>query len=299
MKDVWWVCGLASWLMVTGAMAAPVMVDDAAVAKELTKGLHALADKGEVVSSKVLNSQLGRTTCKIKLPVSVQKPLANLYSNCADSVVVIGTVFKCGHCDKWHNRSSATGWVLTEKGVMVTNYHVFEGKDVAGFGIRTRDGKVAAVTEILAASKRDDVVIFKVSGTGFNPLALAPDAAVGSELHVIAHPAGRYYTYTSGRVSRYYRKRIASGDGPTLMAVTAEFARGSSGGPVMNSAGNVIGMVSSTQSIYTSGAAQTKPAKERGKSGKKSEKSDRSKVFQMIIRNCVPVSAIRALIHRP
>ena len=34
------------------------------------------------------------------------------------------------------------------------------------------------------------------------------------------------------------------------MGVTAEYARGSSGGPVMDDAGNVIGMVSSTNSIY-------------------------------------------------
>jgi serine protease Do len=301
MKNFSLIFCVAGLFWVSAVFATPAMVDDAVVAKDLTKGLMSLADKGKMVSSKILNPQLERTQCKLGLPGGSEKRLTNLYGTCADSVVVVGTVFKCGKCDNWHSSSSATAWVLTEDGVMVTNYHVFAGKSVAGFGIRTWDGKVAAVTEILAASKRDDVVLFKVSGSGFKPLALGPDAAVGSDLHIIAHPGSRYYTYTSGKVSRYYRKRVAKGDGPTLMSVTAEFARGSSGGPVMNSAGNVIGMVSSTYSIYSPGAPKTKLAKQSPeqavKPGKKTAKPGRGEDFQMVIRNCVPVSAIRALIE--
>jgi len=48
----------------------------------------------------------------------------------------------------------------------------------------------------------------------------------------------------------------------------------------MDSAGNVVGMVASTQSIYY-------PPK---------KKEDKKGPFQMVIRNCVPVSAISALI---
>ncbi|MGB0774318.1 MAG: S1 family peptidase, partial [Akkermansiaceae bacterium] len=221
---------------------------------------------------------------KIKLLTEARKNSMNkLYSTCAESVIAISSVYKCNRCTKWHSSGAATGWVLTADGIMVTNYHVFDGKKVAGFGIRTRDGKVAPVVEILAASKRDDVAIFRVEGSGFKPLPLGPSAEVGSDLHIIAHPDSRFYTYTSGKVSRYYKKRTPGNKGPGIMAVTAEFARGSSGGPVMDSSGNVVGMVASTQSIYY-------PPK---------KKTDKQGPFQMVIRNCVPVSAIKALIETP
>ncbi|MCP5535118.1 MAG: trypsin-like peptidase domain-containing protein [Akkermansiaceae bacterium] len=273
---------IAQGLAVSVGHAAPETVDDAVIIKSLSEGIGALVDGGKASPSKKLTPQLERRKCTVKVDRASSKALDNLYGQCADSVIAIASVYKCGKCDNWHNSGAATGWILSEDGVMVTNYHVFDGKEVAGFGIRTRDGKVAPVTEILAASKRDDVVIFKVAGSGFKPLPLGPDANVGSDLHIIAHPDSRFYTYTAGKVSRYYRKRVPKGDGPSIMAVTAEFARGSSGGPVMDSAGNVVGMVASTQSIYY-------PPK---------KKTDTQGPFQMVIRNCVPVSAIRALIER-
>ncbi len=261
--------------------AAPAVVDDAAISNSLSTGVGALVEQGKTVPSKKLAPQLKKQKCALALPGASEHQLKNLYDTCADSVVAITSVYKCKRCTSWHSSGSATAWILTQDGAMVTNYHVFAGKKVQGFGVRTRDGKVFPVTQILAASQKDDVVIFKVEGKGFKPLSLGPDASVGSDLHIIAHPDSRFYTYTFGKVSRYYHKRVRKGTGPTLMAVTAEFARGSSGGPVMDSAGNVIGMVSSTQSIYY-------PSK---------NKAIRRGPFQMVIRNCVPVSAIRALVE--
>jgi len=268
--------------LTASARPMPSVVNDAEIISSLSDGLGELVDKGDVPSSKKLAPQLKKKTCKITLPTSSTKKPENIYDACADSVVAIASVYKCTKCTKWHNNGAATGWILTADGIMVTNYHVFDGKDVSGFGIRTRDGRVAPVMEILAASKRDDVVIFRVRGDGFKPMALGPDARVGDDLHIIAHPDSRFYTYTSGRVSRYYHKRIPSKKkGPIILAVTAEFARGSSGGPVMDINGNVVGMVASTQSIYY-------PPK---------KKTDKKGPFQMVIRNCVPVSAIRALVQ--
>lgn len=260
-----------------------VVVDDTAIKKNLTDGVGKWVEAKESTPGKDLINQLDRKTCPLKLTPASTVTKKNIYDTCADSVVAIGSVYKCGKCSKWHGSGAATAWILTEDGVMVTNYHVFAGKTVAGFGIITRDGKVAPVVEILAANKQTDVAIFRVKGSGFKPFALGPDAKVSSDLHIIAHPDSRFFTYTSGKVSRYYHKRTRNGPGTTLMAVTAEFARGSSGGPVIDSAGNVVGMVTSTQSIYY-------PPK---------KKTDKKGPFQMVIHNCVPVSSIRALIKKP
>lgn len=273
------VTGLA---LACSARTGTNVIDDNKLLTNLAVGLGDLVEAGGVPDSKALAKQLSRKTTKIKLPApSVKKP-ENVYDRGIQSVVVISSVYKCDKCTKWHNGSGATGWILTSDGIMVSNYHVFKGKDVSGFGISTRDGRVAPIVEILAASERDDVVIFRVKGEGFTPLSLGLDARVGDSIHIIAHPDSRFYTYTSGNVSRYYKNRSRKRRGATSMAVTAEFARGSSGGPVMNALGNVVGMVASTQSIYY-------PSKD-GKNPKEN--------FQMVIRNCVPVSSIRALLEK-
>lgn len=257
------------------------VVDDHKILKQTPEKIGAFVDKKKAIAWEKIIQQLNRTRTKLVLPKASSNPLKNLYANRADGVVSVASVYKCNHCTHWHSSGAATGWILTADGVMVTNYHVFNGKKVAGYGIRTHDGRYAPVIEILAASKRHDVAIFRVGGDGYQPIPMGPDAEVGSDLHIIAHPDSRFYTYTSGRVSRYYRKRGQANAGPVLMAVTAEFARGSSGGPAMDPAGNVVGMVASTSSIYY-------PPKKKG---------DKKGPFQMVIRNCVPVSSIRSLIE--
>lgn len=266
------------------APESPMVVDDGLIIKELPAAVTKFVADGKAATGVSLKPQLDRKKFKIALPAIPEgKALENLYDHCAESVVAITSVYKCGKCHEWHPGGTATGWILSADGIMVTNYHVLGGQEleVGGFGIRTHDGRFAPVTEILAASEENDVAIFKVDGKDFKPLVLGQPAEVGTDLHIIAHPDNRFYTYTSGRVSRYYKQRSHEKENTIAMAVTADFARGSSGGPVMNSAGQVVGMVASTNSIYY-------PTK---------EKEATLGQFQMVIHNCVPVSAIWNLIE--
>ena len=65
------------------------------------------------------------------------------------------------------------------------------------------------------------------------------------------------------------------------MSITADYAKGSSGGPVVDDAGHVVGMVSTTESIYY-GSRANDPKDPKGP-------------LQMVVKNCVPVEAIRHL----
>lgn len=258
----------------------PAVIDDAALTHDLGEKIGKLVEAKKVASSKELAEELVRVKATVKLPTAGTGRLDDLYGDRVDGVGIVASVYKCGSCDEWHRSGMATCWVMTSDGVMVTNYHVFEGKDHAGFGVLTRDGKVSPVVEVLAADKASDIAIFRVKGEGFKPLPLGPAQKVGGAAHIIAHPDSRFFSYTGGNVSRYYQ---APRQTATWMAVTAEFARGSSGGPVMDDAGNVVGMVANTQSIYYP----------------KKKKTDFRGPFQMVIRNCVPVSAIKKLIEAP
>ncbi len=264
-----------------GFAAPPAVINDADLIKGLDVKIGKLCAENKATPSKELTTQLERKSTALKIPEMKVDDLEDIYSSTVDGVGIISSVYKCTKCPNWHRSGIATCWILTEDGVMVTNYHVFVGKEVSGFGVLTRDGRVAPVVEILAADKDHDVLIFRVDGgkDPYKPLPLGKAQRVGGNAHIIAHPDSRFFTYTSGQVSRYYVSR--ENKNSYWMGVTAEYCRGSSGGPVMDDAGNVIGMVASTTSIY----APTKNPKKNPQGS-----------FQMVIRNCVPVDAIRKLI---
>ncbi|WP_159434830.1 S1 family peptidase [Rubritalea squalenifaciens] len=260
-------------------VAEPPVIDDHKLTSDLGDKIGKLVEEEKTTPGEDLFKQLERTKADLQLKQPSTQECKNVYSECVDGVGIIASVYKCGKCDKWHRSACATCWTLTEDGIMVTNYHVFKNKDHSGFGVLSRDGRVAPVVEVLAADKETDIAIFRVKGEGFKALKLGDSEEVGNDVHIIAHPDGRFFTYTAGNVSRYYQPRGKSNT--VWMAVTAEFAKGSSGGPVLDSEGNVVGMVANTQSIYYHGM----------------EKNGEGKgPFQMVIRNCVPVSSIRKLI---
>ena len=86
---------------------------------------------------------------------------------------------------------------------------------------------------------------------------------------------------THGMVSRYNMimetKHKKAGK---RMTITADYAKGSSGAPVFNRKGQVVGVVSSTSSIYYS-----------VENGKKEN-------LQMVVKNCIPVESIHELIQK-
>jgi len=262
-------------------------IDDRAVLNGFTNFISTALKNKSATDAKTLRSQLKRRKTSLTLPIQNKNPNFS-YAKAIDSVAVLAAIYKCPNCARIHN-STSTAWAVTADGVMASNYHVFDNKDRQAFGIATRDGKFFAVTEILAANQSSDVALFRVKATTFPliPLPLAfEDAPVSEPVNVISHPDGRFFTYTSGKVSRYYKKNSGN-TSTTWMSITADYARGSSGGPVMDDFGSVIGMVANTNTIYY---------KSKSKSSKNPKDKSKDPV-QMVIKNCVPAHALRALIN--
>jgi S1-C subfamily serine protease len=264
-------------LLVTALSAdEPFVVDDTKLNKAFEAGIGAVADSKEHITADDLAKALEaapKSVASLSLPdTSPEDP--------ATAVYLIGSVYKCDKCDKWHAGGIASAWALTRDGVMASNYHVFEKAKGAAMGVCDREGKTYPILEILAADKAADVAIFRVKADDLVPLAIGTPAGIGSEVRVISHPDRRFFTQTSGEVSRYHRQPARTDQPATVwMNITADYAKGSSGGPVIDEAGKVVGMVSSTQSIYyESNNGQPKGA------------------LQMVVKNCVPAAAIRALI---
>jgi S1-C subfamily serine protease len=114
--------------------------------------------------------------------------------------------------------------------------------------VRTLDGQVYPVQEVLAASRSTDIAIVRIPAKGLAAAALSAGEPPGTPVTVIAHPAGRFYFLTQGHISRY-SAWINYGRAMVGMSITAEFCPGSSGAPVFAETGAVAGIVASVHDL--------------------------------------------------
>lgn len=257
-----------------------ITLDDHARMRDLVAKATKLANSGKTTPMATLMKQLDRKKCRLSLPSPLTKQLTRpeIYRGGIAGVLIVAGVHKCAKCTKWH-ANPASGFALTSTGAIVTNHHLFKSKEKNTLVAMTRDGKTYGIKEVLAADKTDDVVILQLDmgGAKLEPLALAPNAPVGTEVTVISHPTRRFYSLSEGVISRYSKRR-AKGGTTNMMTITADFAKGASGAPVFDDRGNVAAMVASTSSVYYT---QTK--------GKQQN-------LQMVFKQCVPAASILKLI---
>jgi len=256
----------------------PGVVDDSQILRNLETQANRLLEDNKTVPAADLIAELGRTQCQVELAKPATKPLPSgeLYERCKKSVLVVAGIFKCEKCKRMH-AGPASGFVISASGVAVTNHHVVNNAKNVTLVAMTSDGVVHAVKEVLAASPVTDVAIVQLEGTGFTPLPVVAQMPVGSDIFVLSHPDRCFFTLTRGIVSRYgtimrERRRVP------MLQITAQYAKGSSGGPVLSTAGEVVGMVSSTSSIYYN------------------EDHGKQENLQMVLNRCVPAAHILDLI---
>jgi S1-C subfamily serine protease len=292
------------------------IVDDAALAQQFVEGLATLVENAPSKTQRTLEAGnalrlLAQTEgSSIRLPNRQENQTGSteeLYKRAMPAVVVIGSIYKCDSCSKWHLGGMASGWLLSDHGLVVTNHHVFTEEANHYFGAMTSDGNVYAIRTILASDRDGDAAIAQLDTRDvvLPFLRLGQAAACGDPVVVISHPAGRFYSLTRGVVSRYHRHdadpaTMAKSDGsvhaprkhtrdetlqdtpaPVWMSVTADYAVGSSGGPVFDSSGDVVGMVSRTYSTQAS----------------KHHRRHDSFGNQMVFKDCVSLDTILGLIE--
>ncbi len=248
------------------------------------KSLH-LIDQGQTVDTQMLIKQLSAGPCILELfdHEPTQLDSIDLFQTGRDAVVVVGGLYQCDNCSRWHT-SIASGFVIHPSGAIVTNYHVVDSPDKQAFVVMTADQRVYPVRQILAASREDDLAILQIPAENLHALPLATraaDAPVGADIRVISHPDGRFYCYTDGIVSRHMKMR-SRGRVIDALAITADYARGSSGAPVLNRQGQVVAIVSSTESIYYT------------------QDGARQRDLQMVLKTCIPsTNLLRLIVSRP
>lgn len=134
--------------------------------------------------------------------------------------------------------SQGTGFVLSANGIIVTNFHVIEGGGKTL--VKSHTGGIHEVHEILAVDKNMDIALLQADAKNLQSLELADPSTVvaGSKIVVIGNPVGLESTVSEGIISA---KRSLAGYGEVLQ-ITAPISPGSSGSPVFNEDGKVVGI---------------------------------------------------------
>lgn len=193
-------------------------------------------------------------------PVTIPLTESELYTKVKSSTLVVNMALEREQNGKKVVGSNpATAYVIDPSGICVTNYHVV--KEYAGNGpylslsVMTASGKTYSVVSVLAASEANDLAIIKINlGEDKLPsLTLGSNVAVGADIYIVSHPMlinrqykmvfFDFYAASSGKVLAN-EKYVHLGKQVPVMNISAPFGQGSSGGPIVDKYGNVVGTVS-------------------------------------------------------
>jgi Do/DeqQ family serine protease len=140
-------------------------------------------------------------------------------------------------------QSLGSGVIVRDDGLIVTNNHVIEGGEQIRVALADRREFPARV---LLADPRADLAILKIDAPGEKlpvlPLASKDDAEVGDLVLAIGDPFGVGQTVTNGIVSALARTDVGASDFSFFIQTDAPINPGNSGGPLVDMAGNIIGI---------------------------------------------------------
>ena len=136
------------------------------------------------------------------------------------------------------NRGVGSGFVIESNGYILTNAHVVEGATTIYV---TLPDKREFKAKLIGADKRTDVALVKIEATGLArlPIGDSSKVRVGEWVLAIGSPFGLENTVTAGIVSAKSRD---TGDYLPFIQTDVAVNPGNSGGPLLNTAGQVIGI---------------------------------------------------------
>jgi putative serine protease PepD len=172
---------------------------------------------------------------------------AQIYSNIHKSVVeiTVGSVQVDPFGGEQQQRGQGSGFVIDSEGHIVTNDHVVEDADTVSVRFWNGDTYDANVVGVDAST---DLAVIKVDAPDsvLHPLPVgdSSDVQVGNTVFALGSPFGLEDSFTSGIVSALHRQIEAPNNFTINDSIQTDAAinHGNSGGPLLNSSGEVIGV---------------------------------------------------------
>ena len=150
---------------------------------------------------------------------------------------------------------SGSGFVLSEDGYIVTNYHVVQTAKERNLPITVvlHDGSQYEAS-IVGTEDVNDLAVLKIEASGLTPAKFgnSDELQVGDEIYAVGNPLGELeYSMSTGHVSALNRSiSTEEAQAISMFQLDAAVNPGNSGGPVYNSRGEVVGVVTAKYSDY-------------------------------------------------
>lgn len=151
--------------------------------------------------------------------------------------------------DEWFSapryrlQGQGSGVIVDTDGHILTNYHVIQ--DAASIQVRLSDGRIIARAEVLGFDVLTDLAVLKISAQGLiaAPWGDSDELEPGDWVLAIGNPFGLDRTVTSGIVSAKGRRGVAAYTPyQDFLQTDAAVNPGSSGGPLVNIRGELVGI---------------------------------------------------------
>jgi S1-C subfamily serine protease len=163
--------------------------------------------------------------------------------------------------DKLTNIGIGTGVVVAPPGYVLTNWHVISGYQTAAIFLKPAGGtdlskSEALVARVIAQDRTADLALLKIVkppvGLAAVKLGDISTVQVAQDIHIIGHPHGLFWSYTTGVVSQLrdaYHWSYSDGSKHSAKVLQMQTAinPGNSGGPVLDDSGNILGLVAMSE----------------------------------------------------
>ena len=203
-----------------------------------------LAEDGSTLASATAAGEAGTVpastiydrACRQVVGITTEVAYANLFGLTSSSAV------------------TGTGFIVSENGYIVTNYHVIEyaytgGQDLT---VMLHDGTRYSAS-IVGVEESNDIAVLKIDAANLSPADLgdSDSLTVGDTVYAVGNPLGDLdFSMSTGHVSALDRviKTDENVDSINMFQIDAAVNSGNSGGPVYNTRGEVIGVVTAKYS---------------------------------------------------
>ena len=210
----------------------------------------------ETGSSTMVQGQRENTVLDIVyVDTSKQMTAAEVYAANVHATVGITTSITTNY---WGypstSAASGSGFILTDDGYILTNFHVVEDADSITVSMYNGESYEAA---LIGYDESNDIAVLKVQAQGLSTVVLgdSDNLNVGDEVVAIGNPLGELtFSLTAGMVSAKDREvTFSSGVTMTLLQTDCAINSGNSGGALFNLYGEVIGV---TNAKYSSSGSE-------------------------------------------
>ncbi len=261
----WLTTGLVALLILSLGFSGYVYMDSSNRVNSLSGQVSTLSSSIHILSTSLtaVNSQITALSAKVNQigsgsnsTISGSTDASLIYQRVSGSVVLITSTLPQG-------TATGSGFVYDTQGRIVTNNHVIDGAN--SITVTFINGTIVPAT-VVGADPYSDIAVIQVTAPAslLYPLPLGDSSAlkVGEPVLAIGNPYGLADTLTTGIVSAVGREMDSSSGYPIVDVIQTDAAinPGNSGGPLLNMAGQVVGINTAIPSATSTGIGFAVPS---------------------------------------